>query len=171
MGWETRRRWWRVHLAHLGAKYAEGSQGPETTAETAVVFPGTTVTPQLEELSMREGGPKEKLFTEVLSSGWEHPILLYSIAFLHLPKDVIARGIKSLFFQLGMGLVSSYLWKHMWGMTVIQRLGLLQWVDVVCAYPLVCIWLMCICFCLLHNFTESIWIMNEISFYLFLFLP
>lgn len=75
MGWKTRMMWWCIHLAHLGAKYAEGNQDPERTAATVVVFPGTKVTPQLEELSMREGESKGKLFTEVLSSGGEDPIL------------------------------------------------------------------------------------------------
>lgn len=40
-------------------------------------------------------------FTEALSSGQEDPILLYSVAFIHLlPNDVIAKGIKVCFCRI-----------------------------------------------------------------------
>lgn len=70
-----------------------------------------------------------------------------------------------------MKFVSSYLLKHIrkhvWDHDSNPKdYVYLQLVDFVYVHLLVCMWVLCVCFCLLFSITESIWIMNKISFYL-----
>ena len=68
-----------------------------------------------------------------------------------------------------MKFVSSYLQKHIrkhvWDHDSNPKDYVhLQLVDCVYVYLLVCMWVLCVCFCLLYSVTESIWIINEVSF-------
>lgn len=57
--------------------------------------------------------------------------------------------------------------KHMWAYdSNPEDFVYLHLVDLGYLHLLVYIWVMCVCLCPLHNCAESIWIMNETSFYL-----